>query len=165
MYSDRNYKGGNLGDKEIRATISQNIKIFRSRRNWSQADLAELANISPNFIGEIERGKKWPFPETLSKLANALGIKVFELFLEENSNVSIGNQDVMSRFLNDVSSTLNKSLPLTVRQSIKNVQKQYKLDESAKIPPCPPEEISGKKYKAAGKKQKQKFVADINKTN
>jgi len=44
---------------DISFTINQskNVKIYRNRRNWSQAALAEYANISINFIGDIERGK------------------------------------------------------------------------------------------------------------
>ena len=119
-----------MGGKEIRTIFGQNIRLFRSRRNWSQADLAEYANISLNYLGDIERGKKWPHPDTLSKLAEALGIQVFELFLEENMNISLNTQVVMNRFLNDVSLAINKSLSLSVNQSIDNIQKQYNLDVS-----------------------------------
>ena len=34
------------------------------------------------IFGDIEREKKWPHPETLTKLADALEIRVFELFIE-----------------------------------------------------------------------------------
>ena len=81
-----------MNGKEIRAIFGQNIKRFRNRRNWSQADLAEYADISINYLGDIERGKKWPHPDTLSKLAQALGIRIFELFLDENTDVSLNTQ-------------------------------------------------------------------------
>jgi len=113
--------------KEIRAIFGQNIKSFRNRRNWSQADLAEFANISINYIGDIERGNKWPHPDTLSKLAEALGIRVFELFMEEDMEISLKTQALMNRFVKDVSLSINKSLSLSVNQSIENIQKQYKL--------------------------------------
>jgi len=116
-----------MDGKGIRTLFSRNIRIFRDRRNWSQANLAEFAGVSINYIGDIERGKKWPHPDVLFKLTEALGIKVYELFLEENMDVSIDNQVLMQRFLNDVSLSLNKSLSLSVRQSIENIQKQYKL--------------------------------------
>jgi transcriptional regulator with XRE-family HTH domain len=119
-----------MDGREIRAVFGQNIRIFRHRRNWSQADLAESANISINFLSDIERGKKWPHPDTLTKLANALGIRTFELFMEENTSLSINNQDLMNRFLKDVSLTINKSLSLSVNQSIEYIQKQYKLGTS-----------------------------------
>ncbi|MCL2791541.1 MAG: helix-turn-helix transcriptional regulator [Spirochaetaceae bacterium] len=122
-----------MNEKEIRTIFGQNIKTFRSRRNWSQADLAEFANISINYLGDIERGKKWPHPDTLSRLADALEIRVFELFLDENNlDISLNNQTLMKRFIKDVSLTINKSLSLSVNQSIEHIQKQYNLDKNAK---------------------------------
>jgi transcriptional regulator with XRE-family HTH domain len=38
--------------------------------------LAEKADISIPFLSEIERGNKWPYPDTLSKLAKALKIEL-----------------------------------------------------------------------------------------
>jgi len=146
--------------KEIRDILSKNLKKFRTRRRWSQANLAEFAGISPNFLGGIERGIQWPHPDTLAKLAKALGIMVYELFLEEAASTSIDTQTRMDRFLNDVSSTLNKSLPLAVKQSIENVQKHYKLDKNTKLPASPPDEIPAVSYKAAGKNQKHRFAAE-----
>jgi transcriptional regulator with XRE-family HTH domain len=68
---------------EIRAVLAQNIKSFRLHRNWSQADLAEKAEISIPFLSDIERGNKWPHPDTLSRLAKALNVDVYELFRRE----------------------------------------------------------------------------------
>jgi len=122
--------GTTLSGNEIRAIFGQRIKAFRNRRNWSQADLAEYANISPNYLGDIERGKKWPHPDTLSKLADAFGVKVYEFFLEENMAISPDAKTLMGRFVKDVSIAVNKSMSLSVTQSIEHIKKQYKLDES-----------------------------------
>jgi len=116
-----------MGGKELRAIFGKNVKLYRNRRNWSQADLAEYANISINFLGDIERGKKWPHPDTLTKMADALEIKVFELFLEEDTAVNLKTKTLMNRFVKDVSLTINKSLSLSVNQSIEYIRKQYNL--------------------------------------
>ena len=116
-----------MGGKELRAIFGKNVRFYRNRRNWSQADLAEYANISLNFLGDIERGNKWPHPDTLSKMADALEIKVFELFLEEDTAVNHKNKTLMNRFVKDVSLTINKSLSLSVNQSIEHIRKQYNL--------------------------------------
>jgi transcriptional regulator with XRE-family HTH domain len=113
--------------KELRAIFGKNIKNYRNRRNWSQADLAEYANISINFLGDIERGKKWPHPDTLIKLAYALEIKVFQLFMEEDIEINLETQTLMNRFVKDISLTINKSLSLSVNQSIEHIRKQYNL--------------------------------------
>jgi len=116
-----------MGGKELRAIFGRNVKIYRNRRNWSQADLAEYANISINFIGDIERGKKWPHPDTLTKLADALEIKVFELFIEENKELNMETKKIINRFIKDISITMNKALSLSINQSINYVRKQYSL--------------------------------------
>jgi len=116
-----------MGGEELRAIFGKNVRLYRNRRNWSQADLAEYAKISINFLGDIERGKKWPHPDTLAKMADALEIKVFELFLEEDIDVNPETNILMNRFLKDVSLTINKSLGLSINQSIDHIRKQYKL--------------------------------------
>jgi len=118
-----------MSGKELRAIFGKNVKNYRSRRNWSQADLAEYANISINFLGDIERGNKWPHPDSLTKLADALEVKVFELFMEEDMEVNQETQTLMGRFVKDVSLTINKSLSLSVNQSVEYIRKQYNLAE------------------------------------
>ena len=117
-----------MSGNEIRMVFGRNVKIYRNRRSWSQADLAEHANISINFLGDIERGRKWPHPETLAKLADALEIKVVRFFIEEDDIKP--NQEIktlMSRFVKDVSLSINKSLSLSVNQSVEYICKQYRL--------------------------------------
>jgi len=116
-----------MGGKELRMLFGKNVRTYRNRRNWSQADLAEYANISINFIGDIERGKKWPHPETLTRLADALEIRVFELFVEEDNEPNPKTKNLMSRFMKDVSLTIHKAMSLSVKQSIEYVRKQYRL--------------------------------------
>ncbi|MDR2922773.1 MAG: helix-turn-helix domain-containing protein [Treponema sp.] len=69
-----------MEEKELRAVFVENIKKYRNRRGWNQLFLAEKLDISSNFLSEIETGKGWVSPLTLVKLANALEIKVSELF-------------------------------------------------------------------------------------
>ena len=127
MFWNNNYKGTIIVGKELRVIFGKNVRHYRNRRNWSQADLAEYAKISINFLGDIERGKKWPHPDTLTKMADALEIKVYELFLEEDTTINPETQTLMKRFVRDVSLSINKSLSLSVNQSIENIRKQYDL--------------------------------------
>jgi len=115
-----------MDGKALRTIFGKNVKIYRNRRSWSQADLAESADISINFLGDIERGKKWPHPDTLSKIAEALGINVFELFMEEAISILPEDRVFMNRFIKDIALTINKSLSLSVKQSVEHICKQYK---------------------------------------
>ena len=77
-----------MNGTEIRSVLAKNIKSYRENRLWSQADMAEYSNISVPFLSEIERGNKWPFPETLGKIANALNVQVQDLFRDGASSSS-----------------------------------------------------------------------------
>jgi transcriptional regulator with XRE-family HTH domain len=109
-----------MAKKLIRSILSANLRKLRNRREWSQMELAEKADISMNFLSEIERGLKWPYPETLQNLADALDIEVFELFRPQGEDVP-GMEEYMRRFSNDVSLAVQES----VQRSLQNVKKQY----------------------------------------
>jgi len=50
------------------------------KRGWNQLYLSEKLGISTNFLSQVETGKTWVSSFTLSKLADALEVEVFELF-------------------------------------------------------------------------------------
>jgi transcriptional regulator with XRE-family HTH domain len=68
----------------VRTTLAMNIKALRSHRNWSQAELAEKSMLSIVYLSDIERGNKWPYLDTMVKLADAFKIEVYELLKPEN---------------------------------------------------------------------------------
>jgi transcriptional regulator with XRE-family HTH domain len=56
------------------------MKIHRKRLGLSQAKLAELVEVSDNYIALIEVGRRFPSISTLELLANALKVDILELF-------------------------------------------------------------------------------------
>jgi len=66
----------------------------------SQAAFAEKVNISIAFLSQIERGIKYPASETLSSIANALGVEVCELF--KDGEAPAGHHNLLARFKSDV---------------------------------------------------------------
>ena len=103
--------------KDLRTVLSNNIKLYRGQHGWSQADLAEKANISITFLSNIERGVKWPYPDTLVKLAKALKIEEFELF-KKNKALPDETVILIDRLVSDIS--------LSVSQSIEKTHRQYR---------------------------------------
>ena len=49
----------------------------------TQEDLSERARISVSFLSMIERGERSPHLETLAALAEALEVRMADLFLDE----------------------------------------------------------------------------------
>ncbi len=64
---------------ELSAKICLRIKFERIKRNFSQEQLAELAELNRNTIGNIERGIASPTVDTLEKLAKAFDMNILEL--------------------------------------------------------------------------------------
>ncbi|MBO4731257.1 MAG: helix-turn-helix transcriptional regulator [Spirochaetaceae bacterium] len=67
--------------KELRECLSQNLKKYRKQRGWSQFELAEKAEVSEQTINSIEGLRLWPSDKTLSKIATALHIEMYKLFV------------------------------------------------------------------------------------
>jgi transcriptional regulator with XRE-family HTH domain len=89
-----------MDGQAIKATLGKNIKFLRFRKNYSQADLAEKADMSIIFLSNIERGVKFPKPEVMSRIATALEVEVFELFKADL--IPEDNKEVMNRLAEDI---------------------------------------------------------------
>ena len=104
-----------MDGKDLRALLSSNIKQFRTNHGWSQADLAERASISITFLSNIERCVKWPYPDTLVKIAKALKVEEFELFRPEKP-VLDDTAILIDRLVDDISVSVKESIEKTYRQ-------------------------------------------------
>jgi len=61
--------------------VGNNIRVWRAKRKITQAELAGKVGIAQSTLCEIETGATLRFSEeTLNKIANALGVKVTELW-------------------------------------------------------------------------------------
>ena len=66
--------------QEIYKKIGKNIKKYREAKNLTQQQLADKINKGLNFIGKIEIAFSHPSIKTLVDIANALEIKLKDLF-------------------------------------------------------------------------------------
>ena len=113
---------------DLRQILSKNIKALRSQRSLSQMELAEKADISIPFLSNIERGKKWPYPETLIKLAEALDVEVC-MFFQEKVPLPPGDvRSTLTRFKKDISVSLHKTVTAAIDSSIEIIGSHY-IDE------------------------------------
>ena len=56
------------------------LRLARVGLRMTQEELSERASISVSFLSMIERGERSPHLETLAKLAEALEVRIAELF-------------------------------------------------------------------------------------
>jgi transcriptional regulator with XRE-family HTH domain len=104
-----------MDGQAIKATLGKNIKVLRTRRNFTQAVLAEKADISIIFLSSIERGTKYPKPDSLARIASALEVEVFELF--KGDLVPSDSKELIARLSEDITDKLHSAL--------RDVFKQY----------------------------------------
>jgi transcriptional regulator with XRE-family HTH domain len=105
-----------MEEQELKTLLGKNIKFYRFRRQFSQANLAEKANISITFLSNIERGNNYPQPGTLCNLAKALEVEVWELFKDERAS------DERNSIVDCISEDFTKYVNL----ALETVYKQYK---------------------------------------
>ena len=70
---------------DIHKIIGINIRKHREKLKLTQQDLAELADLSINFIGQIERGTKKASLDTIKKLSDVLKIPMHKITDESES--------------------------------------------------------------------------------
>jgi transcriptional regulator with XRE-family HTH domain len=97
-----------ISGKDVRALLGGRIQFYRKKRLLSQAALAERANISITFLSNIERGIKYPTSETLSGIANGLGVEVCALFQQDE--ISGQQRNLLDRFKIDITQNVLKTL-------------------------------------------------------
>jgi transcriptional regulator with XRE-family HTH domain len=103
-----------MDEEELKGVLGKNIKFFRLRRQFSQADLAEKAGISITFLSNIERGNNYPQAGTLCSLAGTLGVEVWELFRGEEATDE--RKTLIDRIAGDFIEHVNRALETVHRQ-------------------------------------------------
>jgi transcriptional regulator with XRE-family HTH domain len=98
-----------MGEKEVCMLLGQAIKRFRLYYKWTQEALAEKLDISANFLSNIENGKAWVSPKTVSKLADIFNVKPHELFMPEQA-MDAATGDILLRYIRETRVTVNMAL-------------------------------------------------------
>lgn len=109
-----------MTESDLRAILGVNLKRYRTIKGFSQAKLAEILDISPNFISDLETGKRWVSSDTLVNMANALDIEVYEL-IKPTQTVS----NDIAAFIQSYTEKASKAASEAVILSLDGLSKQY----------------------------------------
>ncbi|MGD0252366.1 MAG: helix-turn-helix transcriptional regulator [Verrucomicrobiota bacterium] len=63
-----------------RKLIGDAIRLYRNKTGLTQEKLAELVDLNPKYIGEVERGEKIISIEALLRIAKAVKTPIHEFF-------------------------------------------------------------------------------------
>ena len=64
-----------------------NVKHYRKQANLSQEKLAELSGLHRTYISALERERRNISIDSIQKIADALGIDAYLLFMHQNQGV------------------------------------------------------------------------------
>jgi len=73
--------------------VGERVRLHRKAQRLSQEKLAELSDVHPTYISNIERGKVSASAYSFHRLAQALGIKLDDLlgFMAMGDNLDLEN--------------------------------------------------------------------------
>ena len=74
--------GGQALEPLWREVLGSRLRALRTDRDETHAQTAERAGISPQYLSEVERGRKEPSSEMIAALAGALGSTVADLMAD-----------------------------------------------------------------------------------
>jgi transcriptional regulator with XRE-family HTH domain len=93
-----------MNGQGVRELLGKRVQFYRKQRQLSQAALAEKAGISITFLSKIERGIKYPTSETISGIANGLGVELSDLVRKDETPTD--HHNMLDRLQSDVLKTV-----------------------------------------------------------
>lgn len=100
---------------DIKKELGEKIKRVRKLRNLTQEELAELVDISPRSLSNIEVGACFVKSETLERIIESLNVSTEELFA--NNHIKT-NQELIC----EIDKFINKA-----KNDTKTLEKIYKI--------------------------------------
>ena len=78
-----------MSKQEALRIVGRRLKVLRKQRGLSQEKLAEMVGKSVDAISSIERGVSTPLLETVYDLSVVLGVRLFDLYREEDEGLGV----------------------------------------------------------------------------
>ena len=88
VFQRKNLLKVSMSKQELEKILSDNIKKYR-KGIFTQESLAEKSGLSVQLINGIEGGRKWVSKDSLTKIADALGVQVYQLFVPQDTEAVV----------------------------------------------------------------------------
>ena len=105
----------------IRDILALNLKENRKKCGLTQEKLAEKAGISAHYLAMVEISKKFPTPEMLDRIAQALEIETYQLF-----DASGTPEGALCHLEKTILTNLEQFINVTIKQAIANELKNHR---------------------------------------
>ncbi|MFH1287751.1 MAG: helix-turn-helix transcriptional regulator [bacterium] len=104
----------------LRKKLGERIRGLRMSTGLTQEELGEKAELSYKFLGEIERGQVNISLDSLEKIANALDIKIENLFSKDKIYI----QKIITKERNPLSKFSSKDMVL-IKKALRLLNKSF----------------------------------------
>ena len=95
--------------------LGNRIRKIRKEKYMTQFTLAEEIGVSPNFLGDVERGVKSPSLETIVCIANVLDVSLDFLLFDSLNHTGIKENNDM--YLTDKQMNILKCVVKTIKDA------------------------------------------------
>lgn len=102
---------------ELQKVFIANLKQERNSAGLTQEAIAEKIGITHKYYGALELGYKFPSVQTLEKIAKALDIAPYRLFVGRESRTEMDPAEVIDRY--------NLLLQAQYKKELVSVRKQF----------------------------------------
>ena len=98
---------------KVQECLAQNIKKYRKIAHLTQEQLAERVETSTNYIGTIETGRKFPSPQMIERIAEALHIESPQLFqadIDFNVQNQVNLEDLRKSLMENIKNAVDRTI-------------------------------------------------------
>jgi transcriptional regulator with XRE-family HTH domain len=103
----------------LREIFAHNLKEKRRNCGFSQAKLAEMVNVSVHHIATIETARNYPTLDLVERMANALNIEIYELFINP-----LSPPEEMERLYQTVAKNIDQVVAEAVEKALAGKHKE-----------------------------------------
>ena len=103
--------------------IGYRIKEVREQNHFSQAQLAEMTDLSVSYISHIENAKRKASLESIIRIVNVLGITVDELLAGVQMNNPAAYQTDIDILMEDCSENEKRFIYVLIKTSLETIHK------------------------------------------
>jgi transcriptional regulator with XRE-family HTH domain len=100
--------------KRLGMIFIQNLKEYRKKCGFTQAQLAKKVKVTPHYIGKLEMGRNFPATDLIERIARALNIEMYELFVE-----SFSPAKELEKLRHDIILEIKKTITETVIETVR----------------------------------------------
>jgi transcriptional regulator with XRE-family HTH domain len=99
--------------ERVGTIFANNLREYRRKRGLTQEKLAEMVDVSTHHIGMIELTRNFPTFDLIERIAAALDIEIYELFVAPNST-----REELDRLRRSIVSEIKQTVAEAVKEAL-----------------------------------------------